>query len=301
MWTAIAAVIASVIGAVATSASVNKNNQTLIEEAQKNRDWQEQMSNTAYTRGVEDMKNAGLNPGMMYSGANMQASTPSGGAATGMQPMLKGMEVQNALNAALTKKQIQQVDADIDKTRAETDNILAETEQVRLITSWYPSLTEAQIGEIFSRVDLNASTEELNNAHRITQELENEWIPRLRAAEALNLDSQTSLNQINKYLREWEKTYMDTYGVRPGDSAIADVTAFICKQLGISASDGIAKIKDFIERAFGSGTAPIITTDGLPSRGLGKTDKEKYRWLTHLKDSQLTDEWRQMRKDIFGY
>lgn len=301
MWTAIAAVVASILGAVATTASVNKNNQTLIEEAQKNRDWQEQMSNTAYTRGVEDMKNAGLNPGMMYSGANMQASTPSGGAATGMQPMLKGMEVQNALNAALTKKQIQQVDADIDKTRAETDNILAETEQVRLITSWYPSLTEAQIAEIFSRVDLNASTEELNNAHRITRELENEWIPRLRSAEALNLDSQTSLNQINKYIRQWEKTYMDTYGVRPGDSAIADVTAFICKQLGISASDGIAKIKDFIERAFGSGTAPIITTDGLPSRGLGKTDKEKYRWLTHLKDSQLTDEWRQMRKDIFGY
>lgn len=50
------------------------------QEAQKNREWQEYMSNTQYQRAVEDLKKAGINPLLAFSSLT-GASTPSGAVA----------------------------------------------------------------------------------------------------------------------------------------------------------------------------------------------------------------------------
>ena len=51
-------------------------------EAQKSREWQEQLSSTAYRRAAKDLKAAGLNPALLYSSSG-QASTPVGATAHG--------------------------------------------------------------------------------------------------------------------------------------------------------------------------------------------------------------------------
>ncbi len=51
-------------------------------EAQKNRDWQEYMSNTAYQRAMKDLKAAGVNPILAFGSGISGATTPSGGASS---------------------------------------------------------------------------------------------------------------------------------------------------------------------------------------------------------------------------
>lgn len=50
-------------------------------EAEKQRSFEEEMSSTAYQRSVADMKEAGLNPAMMYANGGQGASTPTGSSA----------------------------------------------------------------------------------------------------------------------------------------------------------------------------------------------------------------------------
>lgn len=89
---------------------ISSNNAFNAAEAEKQRKWEEEMSNTAYQRAVTDMKKAGLSPGLMYENGGNGATTPTGTSArassgNSMLMNLINLGVENSVKLALAEKE----------------------------------------------------------------------------------------------------------------------------------------------------------------------------------------------------
>lgn len=89
------------LDSVANIWNAERANQANAKEAQKNRDWQERMSNTAHQREIADLKAAGLNP--ILSSGGQGATTGAGAQAQMQQSNISGLD-ETIINSANTVK-----------------------------------------------------------------------------------------------------------------------------------------------------------------------------------------------------
>ncbi|AXL14514.1 DNA pilot protein [Microviridae sp.] len=113
------------------AASQQATNAANAIQAQKNRDFQKEMSSTAHQREVEDLKKAGLNPILSATGGS-GASAPSGNVANFKAGTLGTDLMQFANSAADTKNKKSQNDVIQAEEKQLAATTLAATENARL-------------------------------------------------------------------------------------------------------------------------------------------------------------------------
>lgn len=193
----------------------HEQNAFAASEAAKQRQWSEQMSNTAYQRSTADMQAAGVNPALMYGGSAGPATTPSGSAASPGSSQ-NGANLSELLQLIGFKTQMEKVKAETENINAETNKTETETEGVRINNEFLSATQDCRREAIESQNRLNDARydevrEGIRKTHqeiqKLVKETDNEEA-RKGLIEAEKLLKYANVREINALL-PYKKLLMD--------------------------------------------------------------------------------------------
>lgn len=253
-------------------------------EAEKQRAWETEMQNTAYQRQVADMRAAGINPALAMS--NGQPATPSGASAQSVSPGASAFSMSDLmqmlmlpLNKNILKAQAENIQADTDKKRAETEETQSKIEQLRLVNAYYPQVTEAQLDKYATEIGLTreqinktALEADLVSVEKIIKRAEADNASAFYKARAdyesahseearANAAAAAARAAWDEFETSWTKSHN---GARPSASATLALVSAITSWLGIKEDGSITgvvagTIKNKIDEVGGLLTDPVGT------------------------------------------
>lgn len=148
-----AALGAAAIGGIASLKGGSDQRKHAKAEAAKQREFQRDMSNTAYQRAVDDMKKAGLNPMLAYQQGG--ASSPVGAKA----------DIEDIVTPAISSaKQSALIDAELKSIRAAANNANSSAENQRAqsyLAAENQNLAQQHFRESEERAKLNKAQTQL--------------------------------------------------------------------------------------------------------------------------------------------